>query len=95
MLAAGRSRAEAVGAAAALGAATLAGVLVAGLFAAGFFEKVLGGRLAISAGVLLYVAATDLIPEVNRERGVWLALMVFVGILLFYLTELLLHVFGI
>ncbi|HYB74146.1 MAG TPA: ZIP family metal transporter [Candidatus Sulfotelmatobacter sp.] len=95
MLAAGRSRAAARGAAAVVGAATLAGVLVAGLFAAGFFEKVLGARLAISAGVLLYVAATDLIPEVNRERGIWLGLMVFVGILCFYLTETLLHLFGI
>jgi ZIP family zinc transporter/zinc and cadmium transporter len=94
MLAAGRSRAAARGAAAALGAATLAGVLVAGLFAAGFFEKVLGARLALSAGVLLYVAATDLIPEVNREKGIWMGIMVFAGILGFYLTESLLHAFG-
>lgn len=89
VLAAGRGRGAARGAAGAVGGATLAGILVAGLF-----EGLLGVRLAVSAGVLLYVAATDLIPEVNRERGVWMGIMVFVGIVLFYLTETLLHALG-
>jgi len=89
VLAAGRGRGAARGAAGAVGGATLAGIFVAGLF-----EGLLGVRLAVSAGVLLYVAATDLIPEVNRERGVWMGIMVFVGIVLFYLTETLLHALG-
>ncbi len=93
MLAAGGSARTARGAAAAVGAATLAGVLAAGVFAA-FFEGLLGARLGLSAGVLLYVAATDLIPEVNREKGIWMGIMVFAGILGFYLTESLLHAFG-
>jgi hypothetical protein len=40
------------------------------------------------------VAASDLIPEVNREKGVLMAVMVFVGVLLFYLTERLLSGLG-
>jgi ZIP family zinc transporter/zinc and cadmium transporter len=94
MLAAGRTRAAARGAAAAVGAATLAGSLVSLVFASGFLEGLLGPRLALSAGVLLYVAATDLIPEVNRERGVWMGLMVFAGIVLFYGAEQILHLIG-
>lgn len=93
VLAAGGTVRGARGAAAAVGAATMAGIFAAGLFAA-FFEGLLGARLGLSAGVLLYVAATDLIPEVNREKGIWMGIMVFVGILSFYLTETLLHAFG-
>lgn len=89
MLAAGHGRGAARGAAAALGAATLLGAIAAALFEGG-----LGLRLGISAGVLLYIAATDLIPEVNREKGVWMGVMVFVGIVLFYFTESLLHAVG-
>ena len=43
----------------------------------------------LSAGVTLYVAASDLIPEVNtREGGVKSSVMVFAGVALLYLTEL-------
>jgi hypothetical protein len=31
--------------------------------------------------VTLYVAASDLIPEVNREPGVGMAVLVFLGVL--------------
>jgi hypothetical protein len=44
--------------------------------------------LAYSATV---IANSD---EVNREKGVLMALMVFVGVLLFYLTERLLSGLG-
>jgi ZIP family zinc transporter/zinc and cadmium transporter len=87
MLAAGRSRATAVASSVGLGLSTIVGVLCAS-----YLAGLLGYRLALSAGVMIYVAASDLIPEVNRERGVLMAAMVFVGVLLFYLTEqLLLH----
>jgi hypothetical protein len=43
---------------------------------------------------MIYVAASDLIPEVNREKGVLMGFMVFVGVLLFYLTERLLSGLG-
>jgi zinc transporter ZupT len=48
--------------------------------------------LPLSAGVTLYVAASDLIPEVNtREGGARISLMVFAGVALFYATELVLE----
>jgi ZIP family zinc transporter/zinc and cadmium transporter len=75
MLASGRSRAIAFYSAVALAAATLAGVLVIGL-APGL---VLYG-LPISAGVAIYVGASDLVPEVNREPGIRMALVFFAGV---------------
>lgn len=49
--------------------------------------------LPISAGVTLYVAASDLIPEVNHHGGKspMVSLSVFGGVALFFLTHLLLH----
>jgi len=75
MLASGRSRSMALYSAVGLAAATLVGVLVIGL-APGL---VLYG-LPISAGVALYVSATDLVPEVNREPGIRMALVFFAGV---------------
>ena len=85
MLASGRSRATAFYSAVALAAATLAGVLVIGL-APGL---VLYG-LPISAGVALYVGASDLVPEVNREPGIRMALVFFAGVAGFLLLRMLL-----
>jgi ZIP family zinc transporter/zinc and cadmium transporter len=83
MLASGRSRAVALTASALLGAATLAGVLLMITLRAGV---TLG--LPLSAGVTIYVAASDLIPEVNREPGVKMAMVVFLGVgLLFFLEH--------
>jgi zinc transporter ZupT len=59
----------------ALAAATLAGVLVIELV-----PSWLPYGLPISAGVALYVAATDLVPEVNREPGIRMALVFFAGV---------------
>jgi ZIP family zinc transporter/zinc and cadmium transporter len=36
--------------------------------------------LPVSAGVAIYVAATDLVPEVNREPGIKMALVFFAGV---------------
>ena len=85
MLASGRSRAAAFYSAVALAAATLAGVLVIGMAP----RLVLYG-LPISAGVALYVAATDLVPEVNREPGIRMALVFFAGVGGFLLLRMLL-----
>ena len=49
------------------------------LVAMGFVVAVSVG-LPLSAGVTLYVAATDLVPEVNREPGIKMALIVFFGV---------------
>lgn len=82
MLAAGKSRTAAAWAAGLLGGSTLLGVVLTSLLAQ------LGGyALALSAGVTIYVAASDLIPEVNRERGPGLAWAVFGGLVLFALAD--------
>jgi len=84
MLASGRSRGIAWGSSALLGAATLAGVLTMSVL-----ERFLSAGLALSAGVTIYVAASDLMPEVNKEPGVKMALVVFLGVgLLFVLDQL-------
>lgn len=84
MLASGSSRGAAFGASAWLGVATLAGVLTMGVT-----QHWVSIGLPLSAGVTLYVAASDLMPEVNREPGVRMALLVFVGAgLLFALNYL-------
>src|SRR5712664_1608080 len=75
MLASGQSREKAVAAAGALGVATLLGVLLTGLL-----QAQLRYALPLSAGVTVYVAATDLLPEVNREPGWRTAVLVFGGV---------------
>ena len=84
MLASGRSRRSALYSAVTLAAATLAGVLVINLL-----PKWVMAGLPLSAGVAIYVAATDLVPEVNREPGIRMALVFFSGVLLFFLIRLL------
>jgi len=85
MLASGRSRATALFAAILLAAATLAGVLVIELA-----PRWVPFGLPVSAGVALYVAATDLVPEVNREPGIRMALVFFLGVGAFLLLRTLL-----
>ena len=80
MLASGQSRQKALLAAVWLGAATVAGVLLMGVL-----HSAVGYALPISAGVTLYVAATDLIPEVNRKPDARMALLVFLGVSLMLL----------
>jgi len=76
-LASGSSRAKSWGASALLGAGTFAGVLAMVLT-----RHAVNVGLPISAGVTIYVAASDLIPEVNREQGVAMPLLVFAGVAL-------------
>jgi len=85
MLASGRSRAAAFYAAVALAVATLVGVLVIELV-----PTWLPYGLPVSAGVALYVGASDLVPEVNREPGIRMALVFFLGVAGFLLLRLLL-----
>lgn len=87
MLASGRSRFKSWGASVMLGAATLAGVLTM----AAFRHSVDAG-LPLSAGVTIYVAATDLLPEVNREPGWRIAVTVFLGVALMFVLDRLFHV---
>ena len=87
MLASGRSRRVAWGASALLGAATFTGVLTMAVF-----QHQVSYGLPLSAGVTIYVAASDLIPEVNREPGVKMALVVFLGVGFLFLLDRLFHV---
>src|SRR6476660_810785 len=87
MLAGGQSKKVAWGASVLLGAATLAGVLTMALF-----RHQVSYGLPLSAGVTIYVAASDLMPEVNREPGVRMALVVFLGVGLLFLLDTLVHV---
>src|SRR2546430_15596056 len=67
MLASGRSLRKAAAAALAIGAATFLGVVAVALLRAHFTNSV-AYALPFSAGVTLYVAASDLIPEVNHTE---------------------------
>ncbi|HLW87151.1 MAG TPA: ZIP family metal transporter [Terriglobales bacterium] len=87
MLASGRSRRVAWGASVLLGAATFAGVLTMAVF-----RHQVSFGLPLSAGVTIYVAASDLIPEVNREPGIKMALVVFLGVGCLFLLDRFFHV---
>jgi ZIP family zinc transporter/zinc and cadmium transporter len=76
MLAAGQPRRRALAAAGVLGGATIAGVLVTGLLA----DLALHG-LAVSAGMTLYVAASNLVPEFQAKQGWGRPLAFFAGAL--------------
>jgi zinc transporter ZupT len=78
MLAGGRSKTAALNSALFLGATTVAGVLVISME-----PSLVKAGLPLSAGVTFYVAATDLVPEVNREPGIRMALVFFLGVLIF------------
>jgi ZIP family zinc transporter/zinc and cadmium transporter len=73
LVAGGQSRRGAVGGAAVLGAATLLGVLLTEQVA-----PLAQHGLALSAGVTLYVAASNLVPEFQAKRG-WLTSLAFFG----------------
>ncbi|MBZ5679932.1 MAG: ZIP family metal transporter [Acidobacteriia bacterium] len=87
MLASGRSRGIAWAASVILGGATVAGALTMALF-----RHHVGAGLPLSAGVTIYVAASDLVPEVNKEPGARMALLVFVGVGLVFLLDHFFHV---
>jgi zinc transporter ZupT len=88
-LASGRGKGGALTATYVLAASTLTGVIGMNLFA-----NAVSYALPLSTGVTLYVAATDLLPEVNEERGIRMALVFFGGVALFYLTETALGALG-
>ena len=88
MLASGNSRRRAIGAVVALGLSTVLGVLLTRQVA-----PLARYGLALSAGVTLYVGASNLIPEVQKGRSFPLALSVMAGAALFYVTFLMLRGF--
>jgi zinc transporter ZupT len=85
MLASGRSRRSAIFASAILAVSTVIGALLIS-----FFSSVVRFALPFSAGVTFYIAASDLVPIINERRSIYLSFSFFAGILVFYLTDLLL-----
>lgn len=84
----GGSRTQALGASAIVGLGSIVGGLIYMLLPA---EQWLGPALGVSVGSLLYVSATDLLPEINRRRGTWAPLGIIIGIVVFYLTHMIFH----
>ena len=82
MVAGGQGRGRALGAAAVLGAATVLGVLLTEQVA-----SLARHGLALSAGVTLYVAASNLVPEFQAKRGWLTAAAFFGGALAFFAAE--------
>ena len=87
MLASGRSSMRAFSSSIVLGAATLVGVLTMVMIRNG-----VAIGLPVSAGVTIYVAASDIVPEVNREPGVRMPLLLFVGVAILFLLDRMFHV---
>jgi len=82
-LAAGAGRRAALGAAAALGVATVVGVFMT--------QYIVGLRsmgLALSAGVTLYVAASNLVPEFQSKLGWRMPISFFAGCGLFFAARM-------
>jgi ZIP family zinc transporter/zinc and cadmium transporter len=75
MTAARKSRGAGLWAAGLLGVSRILGILAMALA-----HHFVSDGLAISAGVTLYVAASDLIPEVNKNPGLRIALTVAAGV---------------
>jgi ZIP family zinc transporter/zinc and cadmium transporter len=85
MVAGGQTKARAVAGAAVLGGATILGVLLTEQIA-----PLARHGLALSGGVTLYVAASNLVPEFQAKRGWLTALAFFGGAIGFFVTERLL-----
>ena len=89
MLAGGQGTARALGAAGALGLATILGVAVTR-----FLTPLADHGLSLSAGVTLYVAASNLVPEFQARRGWGISLAFFGGAAAMIVARLLLNAAG-
>jgi ZIP family zinc transporter/zinc and cadmium transporter len=85
-IAAGAGRGRALAAAAALGTATVLGVVVTGKLGV-----LAAYGLALSAGVTLYVAASNLVPEFQSKPGWRLPIGFFAGCGLYFLVRTVAH----
>ena len=87
VLASGMGKRNAILAAGLLGMATLFGVVLTSTL-----QGQLKYALPLSGGVTLYVAASDLLPEVNRAPNWRMALLVFVGVVSLLIMQALFHI---
>jgi zinc transporter ZupT len=88
ILASGKGRKEVLIATSLIGAMTLVGVILYYLVGSNLGFTV-GYALPIASGVTLYVAASDLIPEVNHHGGrrPLISLSIFAGVALFFMLH--------
>lgn len=95
VLAAGKGRKEVISATALVGATTLVGAVVFHLIGS-YIGFSVAYALPIAAGVTLYVAASDLIPEINHHGGKspLVSLSVFAGVALFFAIHYGVHELG-
>jgi len=93
MIAARHPRSTALTASVIVGVATFLGA-VGALLLGGISEQMVGIAFAFSAGIATYVGASDLIPEINHAKNRVIPLLVFVGMLLFYLGKVGLEMFA-
>ncbi|HET8761774.1 MAG TPA: ZIP family metal transporter [Gemmatimonadales bacterium] len=89
MLAGGQGAGRALGAAGMLGLATIVGVAVTQVL-----TPLADHGLSLSAGVTLYVAASNLVPEFQARRGWAISLAFFGGAAAMIVARLLLHAAG-
>ncbi|MEZ5308719.1 MAG: ZIP family metal transporter [Pyrinomonadaceae bacterium] len=92
VLAAGKNFREVLIATSLVGTVTFVGV-IGFYFVGSGLDSAVAYALPIAAGVTLYVAASDLIPEVNHHggRNPWISLSVFAGVALYFGLHFLLH----
>lgn len=86
MIAAKQPRRKALLASVLIGVATMLGIFIV-FFLADMQPNAIGIAFAFSAGAATYVGASDLIPEINRSRNRIMPLVVFGGMLLFYVSQ--------
>lgn len=89
MIAGGQGRGRALGAVGMLGFATILGVLLTTVIA-----PLAAHGLAISAGVTIYVAASNLVPEFQTRRDWRMPILFFLGAAAFFLTRALVEAAG-
>ena len=89
--AAGHSRKAVLMSAVGLAGATMLGVCTLFIFQS-IGTDAIGIGFAFSAGVAVYVGASDLIPEINKSRDRIPPLVVFAGMILFYVSDKLVEI---
>jgi zinc transporter ZupT len=86
VLASGYSKKTVLYSSVGLGLATMLGVCAVFVFQQ-VSEGMIGMGFAFSAGVAVYVGASDLIPEINKSKDRIPPLVVFAGMVLFYVSD--------
>lgn len=92
VISAGKGRREVLLATSLIGFMTLAGVLVFYVIGSNL-NSTIAYALPLACGVTLYVAASDLIPEVNHHGGnrLMVSMSIFAGVALFFFIHMALH----